>query len=156
MMFSNGVMVAIGASLIRAADPRWGQLVFLGAYFGLGCTHPFWLLSLTGIFRFAARTIAPALPVPGENALMFTVTGVVLGTVVVLDVRTWWTLAIMFIATYLAKFLAEQQLGGVALHGRFHAIGLPAFALHAGLATSLWLAWLAGHRKRGAINASKR
>ena len=146
MMFSNGVLVALCASLIRAADPRWGQLPFLGAYFGLGCTHPFWMLPLAVIFGFAARTMAPALPVPDENAMMFTVTGVVLGTVVVLDVRTWWALTIMVVATSLATWLATQQLTTVPLYGRFHTIGLPASALHIGLATSLWLAWLCRYR----------
>lgn len=147
MMFSNGVMVALGASIIRIADPRWGQLPFLGAYFGLGCLHPFWMLPLTEIARFAARAVAPTLPVPSNNAMMFTVTGIVLGTVVALDVRKWWALAIMVAATSLATWLAEQQLNGVPLHGRFHTIGLPAFALHAGVATSLWLAWLIRSRR---------
>ena len=146
MMFSNGIMVALCATMIRIADPRWGQLPFLGAYFGLGCTHPFWMLPLAGIFGFAARTMAPALPVPDENAMMFTVTGVVLGTVVVLDVRTWWALTIMVVATSLATWLATQQLTTVPLYGRFHTIGLPASALHIGLATSLWLAWLCRFR----------
>lgn len=147
MMFSNGVLVALCASLIRAADPRWGQLPFLGAYFGLGCTHPFWMLPLAGIFGFAARTMAPALPVPHENAMMFTVTGIVLGIVVVLDVRKWWALAIVVASTCIATWLAEQQLNAVPLYGRFHTIGLPASALHLGLATSLWLAWLLQHRQ---------
>lgn len=146
MMFSNGIMVALCATMIRIADPRWGQLPFLGAYFGLGCLHPFWMLPLTEMARLAARAVAPTLPVPSNNAMMFTVTGVVLGTVVAFDVRKWWALAIMVAATSLATWLADQQLNGVPLHGRFHTIGLPASALHIGLATSLWLAWLCRFR----------
>jgi hypothetical protein len=146
--FSHGAIVALGAALIRAADPRGDRWLFLACYITAGLLHPVWMLVGSSIAVRLAQSFAPTVPMLGEFAMMFAVTGLVLGTIVVLDVRRWWATLIVALAAALSVLIADQRSVWNTGLNPPHAIGLPALPLHLGLAATLWLAWLQHRRAR--------
>lgn len=147
-MFANGIAVAIYAPVIRSRGPisfRLSTCIFLGA---LGITHFVWLIVTSRLLIWVLSAFG-LVGINYQNATMFTATGLVFAAVIIFDLRTLQSAAIMLIATAAstALELTESYWLSPAAAFRPHAIGLPAAPLHIGIALTLFLAALREQRK---------
>ena len=147
-MFANGIAVAVYAPVIRSRGPipfRLPTCIVMGA---LGITHFAWLIVTSALLSWASPHSASSASTT-ENAAMFIATGLVFSAVIILDLRTLQSAAIMLIATAASTVLelTESYWRSPAAAFRPHAIGLPAAPLHIGIALTLFLAARREQRK---------